>query len=392
MTHKTPLYDWHQSNGGRLVDFAGWSLPVFYPPGIIQEHLACRKHGGLFDITHMGRFLISGEDALEFLNKTLTANASRLYTGLAQYTLISDEKGRPLDDTYLFKFKESEYLLVVNGANREKDWEWLNQHKTGRVEMLDITFKLAMVALQGPLAEEILQKVVTGNMPAPGRNRLSICSFAGEEVLVSRTGYTGEPLGFELFISWEKCLEFWQAMLDAGSDQGVMAVGLGARDTLRLETCLPLYGHELAADRPIMSYPQARFGVNLGEAKGDYIGRDALAKQKKDLDSGESGELPRFIYAIQTTQKGMIREGSPVFIDDREVGQITSGTMVPAWEFEGDIPSDESFNRGIGMAYLDRGLQAGQEVLITYRKRTIKGRIVTSFVEQTGVYLRAKKF
>lgn len=391
MPERTPIFPWHQQHGGKLVEFAGWELPVSYEPGIVAEHLACRKQAGLFDVSHMGRFVLDGPRALEFLCRALTGDARRLTPGRAQYTLISDPQGRPLDDAYLFLFRPGWYLLVVNGANRAKDWDWLQGLDPTDTGLRDLTLETAMFALQGPASEKILAALLEGGagvLPPAGRNRLAVASWQGCEVLVSRTGYAGEPLGFELFVEAGRALEFWEAMVEAGRPHGLVPVGLGARDTLRLEACLPLYGHELRPDWPIMSLPQARFGVGLTPDRGEFVGKQALAAQAAELAQGGRELVPGRIMPVAALKKGMIREGSEVRVAGRKVGELTSGTMVPAWRFDGDQPGEEHFTRALGLAFLERDIEPGQEVEIIYRKRSLPGVVAKSFTQAAGVYLR----
>ncbi|MGD8562540.1 MAG: glycine cleavage system aminomethyltransferase GcvT [Desulfarculaceae bacterium] len=388
MSLQTPLLEWHENHGGKIIDFAGWSLPVQYSEGIINEHLTCRKFGALFDVSHMGRFKVSGPQALVFLNQALTNDASKLRPGRCQYTLISDDAGHPLDDAYLFQFQPDEYLLVVNGANRLKDWEWLSRRAVEGVELSDITFDLAMMAIQGPRSEVVLQAVLNQELPPPGRNHTGIAQWQDTQVLISCTGYTGEPLGFELFIPWAQAPDLWDALARAGKAEGVIAAGLGARDTLRLEACLPLYGHEFRADRPIMAIPQAGFGVSLNGNGRAFVGREALGVQKAEIARGGGEKVSRRIMPVAALGRGMMREGSQVMKNGRPVGELSSGTMVPAWRFQGQEPGDESFNRAIGLAYLDCGMKPGQEVEVEYRGRSLPARIVASFMDIAGVYLR----
>ncbi len=373
-----------------MVDFSGWSLPLNYPSGIISEHLGCRKFGALFDISHMGRFLIKGPGALTLLRQVLTNDAARLEPGWAQYTLFSDENGRPLDDAYLYQFKPREYLLVVNAANREEDWKILFPLAGPGIELQDLTFDLAMLAVQGPKSEVLLRSLLREGLSPVERSGTAVASWQGVEVLVARTGYTGEPLGFELFLPVGQTEAFWLSLVETGAPLGIISGGLGARDPLRLEAGLPLYGHELTRERPILSLPLARRGVNLNPERGDFRGREALSAQMTDLTSQESELVPRLIMAVAAEDKGMMRQGSQVLVGENEVGELTSGTMVPAWRFEGHQPGEESFTRAIGLAYLDRGLVPEEKVVIQYRNRPLQGRIVKKFIHRTNNYLQAQ--
>jgi glycine cleavage system T protein (aminomethyltransferase) len=391
MPQETPLCAWHAAHGGKMVEFAGWRLPVTYENGLIAEHLATRKFGGLFDISHMGRFLVSGPGALAFLQSALTNSAGSLAPGRAQYTLLSDHAGRPLDDAYLYCLKPGEYLLVVNASNREKDWDWLNQLNQGQADLSDVSRELAMLAVQGPKSQELVAEFVSGALPAPGRNHGAWCRMDGTEVFLSRTGYTGEPLGFEIFPPWENAERLWQQLAERGKDLGVVPVGLGARDTLRLEAGLPLYGHEYAQDRAIMSVSTAKFGVDLTDERGDFVGREALLSQREELRSGGLKLVPRRVLPVAALGRGMIREGSTVLAGGEVVGVLTSGTTVPAWRFVGGLPGEQTYTRPIGLALLERKIKTGDEIEIAYRKRTLPGRVPQRFAATAGDFLKPQE-
>jgi aminomethyltransferase len=388
MIEVTPLHDWHQANGGRMVEFAGWELPVQYEAGIITEHLACRKGAALFDISHMGRFRLRGPDVQNFLEGALTNDPARLEPGRAHYTFLCDEEGHPRDDAYLFRLDHQEWLLVVNAGNRAADWGWLNRWRGLGTRMDDLTNCWSMLALQGPVSQRVLQAVLSGDLPASGQGRLNRCSFQGGEVMVSRTGYTGEPLSFELFVAVPQCVALWLALLETGRPLGLMPAGLGSRDTLRLEAGLPLYGHEIRADLPLMSLPLARHGLDL---QGDrpFLGRETLAAQAAALEQGNTDLVPSHILPILALERGMMREGATVFLEGRQVGRLTSGTTVPAWRFAGDRPGDEHYTRAMGLALLQRGVQPGAEVEVHYRDRPLKARVMKSLVKRQGDFLRA---
>jgi aminomethyltransferase len=259
---------------GNLVDFGGWDMPVQYKKGVIQEHLATRKHAGLFDVSHMGRFIISGGDALPFLQKVLTNNAGALEKGESQYTIIPDENGFALDDGYLYRFFEDSYLLVVNASNRLTDWNHFNKEAESfkDIQLSEQTFALGMLNLQGPASKKMLTSLIdSGSLPIPLRNNLSEVIISGARVLLARTGYTGDPLGFELFMDEKDALKIWHLLLA----RDAQPIGLGARDTLRLEASLPLYGHEFGEDPgnnpiPIFACPLARFAVSFAPPKGEF--------------------------------------------------------------------------------------------------------------------------
>jgi len=277
---KTFFYEKHRQLDATMVDFGGWEMPVQYQKGVIQEHLATRKQAGLFDVSHMGRFIMSGDDALPFLQKVLTNNAGALETGESQYTIIPDENGYALDDAYLYRFFEDRYLLVVNASNREKDWNHFQQEAKAftHLQLSDLTFDMGMLSLQGPASKEILISLMdSGSLPIPLRNNLSEVTISSAQVLLARTGYTGDPLGFELFMDRKDAGRIWDLLLS----RGAQPIGLGARDTLRLEASLPLYGHEFGEDPekkpiPIFACPLAKFAVSFAPQKGNFIGKARL--------------------------------------------------------------------------------------------------------------------
>ena len=393
---RTPLFERHVALGARMVEFGSWEMPVQYPAGIIREHLATRDSAGLFDVSHMGRFVVGGADALPFLQHVLTNNAAALDVGQAQYTMVPTATGGAVDDAYLYRFVEDEYLLVVNAANREKDWAHFAQF-TGRFPHLsleDRTFEIAMLALQGKTSRDILRALLAGGaLPEPLRNELSVVRLhAGDgaepvEVMLGRTGYTGEPVCFELFVASAAAPALWDALVAAGAEP----VGLGARDTLRLEAGLPLYGRELGADPdggeiPIMSCPLGTFAVSFSPLKGDYVGRDALARQHAAYarvlrrDWTLLHDLPRMTRPVAITGRGIAREGAPVYRGGDQVGWITSGTAVPYWGVEGEglcsTQTDEHELRSIALAYIDSRVLEDDEVEVDVRGKRVPGLVV----------------
>lgn len=389
--NRTVFYQKHVEQGAKMVEFGGWEMPVQYPQGIVKEHLATRKHAGLFDVSHMGRFTISGADALAFLQKALTNDAAALSAGTSQYTIIPNENGGAIDDAYLYCFKEREYLLVVNASNREKDWAHLENIRAqyGDVRMEDITFDMAMLSLQGPMAEKLLEIISSGDLPEPKRNAIGQIQINGADVQISRTGYTGEPICFELFMKKEDAVTVWDAIVR----EGAHPIGLGARDTLRLEAGLPLYGHEFGMDPeekgiPIFACGLARFAVSFSPEKGDFIGKEALQKQfnaiqkYKEKDYSDTSDLPRRIKMLTLKDKGVARAGSVLYQGDKVVGFITSGTMVPYWKTSGEGDNvqltDETGMRVVCLAMMDSELLKGHPVEIDVRGRRLKAEVVLS--------------
>ena len=395
---RTPLYEEHIKLGAKMVEFGGWEMPLNYPPGILAEHLTTRKFGGLFDVSHMGRFLISGQDALPFLQYTLTNSAAALQLGQSQYTIIPNERGGAVDDTYLYRMDENEYLLVVNAANREKDWEWFQKYKQKFPQLIleDCGTRIAMLSLQGSRAKAVLE-IILGNirkLPEPARNNLATVEIFGAKVPIARTGYTGEPICFELFPPAEIAVRLWNKLLEVGKKEGIIPVGLGARDTLRLEAGLPLYGHELGInaegkDIPVFALPVARFAVSFSGIKGEYIGREVLMKQFQEIKlrqqdqldtSKESLLVPKVIMPMSISEGGVARVGCQVYVGENPVGSVTSGTMVPYWKVEGigikSKPGAESHRRAICLAYLDADLKEGQRTKVVIRDKVTEGVIV----------------
>lgn len=393
---RTPLYKWHAENKGQIVDFAGWEMPVQYKTGVIKEHLATRKYGGLFDVSHMGRFRVKGKNNIVFLQKALTGNAQALHPWEAHYTMISDENGYALDDAFLYRFDQDDYLLVVNAGNAAKDWAHLKMvaDTFEGVTLEDHTESVSLIALQGPVARDLLAKVSgEGDFPEPSQNCLSRLELGGVWCLVSRTGYTGEPNSFEIFVPADHLVTLWQTLLEVGGPMGVVPVGLGARDTLRLEAGMPLYGHELGTgpdgnEIPIFAVPLATVAVSLSPLKGDFIGRDALTRQWHTLEEQRhaafvpNSPLPRRIKCLALTDKGVARQGAEVFMDGQKVGDVTSGTSVPFWKVEGEgiqvLPTGETGKRSIVLALIDAQVQPGETVQIQVRKRTLNAVVVKS--------------
>jgi len=389
---RTVLYDRHVALGAKIVEFGGWEMPLFYPAGIVEEHLGTRKGAGLFDVSHMGRFVVRGGGALRFLNHVLTNNAGALDMRMvgAQYTLIPNETGGAVDDAFLYRFSHDEYLLVVNASNTEKDWDHLRRalHGFPDVELINRTPEIAMLSLQGPESRRILEGTVhSGSLPEPMRNAVSVATLSGAEVRIARTGYTGEPLCFELFLKRDDAARVW----DLALAKGAAPVGLGARDTLRLEAGLPLYGHELGQDpegkdMPLFTFPFARIGVSFSPAKGEFTGRKALARQFEALgrimkrDYSMRADLPRIIQPVAVAGRGVARSGAGVFKEGKSVGFVTSGTMVPYWGIEGEglssVRTDQRQLRSICLACMNCEVLEGDKVAIDIRGKQVEALVV----------------
>jgi aminomethyltransferase len=382
-----------------MVEFGGWDMPLRYEAGIIQEHLAARKYGALFDVSHMGRFLINGEQALEFLQYALSNNAAALDECQAHYTIIPNENGGAVDDAYLYRITGEDFILVVNASNTEGDWQWLQDQitKFPKAHIEDRTDELSMLAFQGPHTKKVLEDIFHDitELPEVGRNNLSIVEFEGQRVILSRTGYTGEPLCFELFVPREKTQSLWERLLESGKICHILPAGLGARDSLRLEAGLPLYGHELGVDSerrqiPIFAIPMARYAVSFSELKGQFMGKEALKRQFLEFKQLEEGKpctkdyLPKRIMHIAISSVGAARGGEEVYLDSRLIGHVTSGSMVSYWKFDGEGTSapisEEKGKRSICMAYIDSQTEEDEEVRIHARGRILDGVVTRRFL------------
>lgn len=382
---RTQLYDVHVQAGATIVDFGGWEMPIQYPSGIVSEHLYTRHACSLFDVSHMGRLLVEGPDRLAFLQHVLTSNVAGLDLNMAQYCIIPAPDGSAVDDAYLYRFEEERYLLVVNAANTDKDLAHLEAARQKfDCTLTNITTKYAAIAVQGPKSKELLQ-ILSGGVAItePMKNALNTLTFEGRTVRVAKTGYTGEPLGYEVYIESAEAAWLWNRLVELGAKPA----GLGARDTLRLEAALPLYGHEMGADpegapMPIFAVPLAKFAVSFAPQKGDYIGRAALEQQYAafrrvmNRDFTDMADLPRRIQPITLLDRGVMRAGMPVYRGDRQIGWVTSGTMVPYYRAEGEglqtVILDETAKRAIGLCYIDSDVLEDDQVEVDIRGKRLK--------------------
>ena len=316
--NKTRLYDKHVALGGRMIEFAGWMLPVQYPTGPLAEHHAVRTAAGLFDIDHMGQFMVRGPDALPYLQRVMTWDVSTLQPDDAHYSLMCYEDGTVVDDVFIYR-RDDDYMVVVNAANRKKDLRWMVQQARGfEVTITDVSDETYMLALQGPKAEAILQKLTDIDLSAVPRFTSKAGIVAGIFTLIGRTGYTGED-GFELFFSADQAERMWDAILDAGKEDGLLPCGLAARDSLRFEACFPLYGHEIHAEIDPIS---ARLGYFVRTDKGPFLGRNALLKIRLE---GPKQKL----VGLEMVDRGVPREGYPVLVDGKPRGHVTTGMKSP---------------------------------------------------------------
>ena len=386
---RTQLYQAHVDAGATMVDFGGWEMPVQYPTGIVAEHLFCRSSCSLFDVSHMGRFVIEGPDRVAFLQHVLSSNVEALDLGMAQYCILPDEDGFAIDDAYLYRFEEDRYFLVVNASNAEKDLaHLLDQAKTFDVAIEDVSGAVAAIAVQGPKSRELLELMAGGvQLTEPLKNALGEVSLEGRPARLAKTGYTGEPLGYEVYVSSDDVVWLWNRLIELGAKPA----GLGARDTLRLEAGLPLYGHEMGLDAsgepmPIYSMPLSRFAVSFAPQKGDFIGREALSRQHDafmrlmDRDFTALDVLPRSIRSIALLDRGVIRAHMPVYRGDEQIGWVTSGTMVPYFRAEGEgletVITDDDAKRSIGMAYIASDVLEDDVVEVDVRGKRLRAVVV----------------
>ena len=312
---KTPLYDVHVAQGGKMVEFGGYCLPVQYETGVIREHMAVRTACGLFDVSHMGEILVEGGGAIAYLNHLLTNDYTVMRPGQARYSPMCREDGGTVDDLIVYKLRDDSYFIVVNASNKDKDYAWMLAQQTGSVSITDVSDQYAQIALQGPKAESILRRL-TDRIPEKYYTAFFDGQVGGIPCILSRTGYTGED-GFELYLPPDQAVHMWELLLETGREDGLIPCGLGARDTLRLEASMPLYGHELSDSISPLEAGLASF-VRL--EKPEFIGRDALLAQAAP---------DRRRVGLKVTSRGIIREHQEVYLDDQPVGITTSGTHCP---------------------------------------------------------------
>lgn len=351
---RTPLHAEHVALGARMVPFAGYEMPIQYPAGITAEHQSVRTAAGLFDVSHMGQVEVSGPGARDFVQFATSNDIDRAAVGQAQYTLLLNESGGIIDDLLVYRYADH-YLLVVNAANRQKDLAQLQRLASGfDVQITDRTDDRALLALQGPRAEAILRRLLTDSTPNPGYYRFEEVAVGGAPVMVSRTGYTGED-GFELYLPAHAATELWRSILEVGRPEGLQPAGLGSRDSLRLEMGYPLYGNELGEERSPL---EGGLGWVVKLDKGDFVGREALLRQKEE---GVSTRLAAFTLR----ERGFPRPGYEVRAADGGVGVVTSGTVSP------------SLGVGLGFAYLpSSAAAAGSIVEVMIRGKPVQAEVV----------------
>ncbi len=350
----TPLYPLYEKYGGKLVDFGGWELPVQFS-SILEEHQAVRERAGLFDVSHMGEVDVKGTDALAYIQKLITNDASKLVDGKALYSPMCYLDGGTVDDLLVYRYTEDHYLIVINASNIEKDVDWFKQNLEGDVQLTNISDHVSQLAVQGPLAEKVLQKLTEVDLSSIGFFHFKQdVNLNGLKGLVSRTGYTGED-GFEIYLANEDAPKLWDMIIEAGKDEGVLPCGLGARDTLRFEAKLPLYGQELSKDiTPI----EAGLGFFVKLDKPNFNGKEVLAAQK------ENG-APRKLVGIEMIDRGIPRSHYPVYAGEELIGEVTTGTQSP------------TLKKNVGLALIKQEYAAlDNEVLVEIRNKKLKAKIV----------------
>jgi aminomethyltransferase len=360
---KTPLSEVHEKLGAKMVEFGGWWMPVQYT-NVIDEHITTRTKAGLFDICHMGEFEIRGKDSLELIQKMVTNDISKLADGKATYAIMCYDNGTVVDDLFIYRFSEERYMLVVNAGNIDKDFDWIRKHSKGFDVRLDnISGKTAKLDVQGPRAGEILQGLTSAGLKSLKRFFFVEDEVGGVKAVISRTGYTAED-GFELYFDSNFAEQLWNRLLDAGRKFGMKPAGLGARDTLRIEACYSLYGHEINEN---ITPVEAGLSWLVKPDKGNFIGKSVLEKQ---LRNGTE----RTLVCFEMTEHAIPREHYDIVNGGVKIGFVTSGTFSP------------TFRKGIGMGLVTKEFAGlGQEIEIAIRDKNYKAKIVKRpFYEYKG--------
>lgn len=360
---RTPLFSLHQELGGRLVEFAGWEMPVEYS-GVVEEHMTVRRKAGLFDVSHMGEFFLEGPDAATLLQHLTPNDVSRLAVGQAHYSALTTERGTFVDDLLVYRTGETRYLVIVNAANIDKDFDWIASRRKGNVDLRNASDEFALMALQGPAAVDILRPLTDLDLGSMKYYRFAEETVLGEQAMVSRTGYTGED-GFEIMITAGRAEKVARELLERGESRGLKPVGLAARDTLRLEAKMALYGNDIDEEHTVL---EADLAWIVKWQKGDFLGRDALLRQK---DEG----LSRKLVGFEMVDRGIARHGYPVFANGKSAETVTSGSYAPY------------LKKNIGLTYLPvDSATEGSELEVEIRGRRAKAKVVP-----TPFYRREKK-
>jgi aminomethyltransferase len=353
---KTPLNAAHRAAGGKMVDFGGWDMPVQYAAGVIEEHMATRTRSGLFDVSHMGEIWVEGPDAIKFVNRLTTNDITQLVDGQAHYSALTNEKGGVVDDLLVYRFDQQKLLLVVNASTTDKDWDWITSHKgDDDVVLTNVSKYYCQIAIQGPKAVEILQELTDTELEPIKYYHFTTGKVDGVESIISRTGYTGED-GFEVYADAQFAEQLWNKMLEAGKGEGILPCGLAARNTLRLESAMSLYGHELSDD---ITPLEANLGwITKLNKDGGFIGQPVLAKQKEE-------GLKRRLVGFEMREPGIARDEFEVHIDGEKVGVVTSGSPAPF------------LKKNIGLAFVPvEFAKTGQEIRIDVRGKKLLAEIV----------------
>ncbi len=357
---KTPLYECHIKHRAKLVEYAGHCLPVQYESGLIAEHMAVRKKCGLFDVSHMTEFFFEGPDALANVQKIFPNDYSTAKVGQVKYTTMLNEDGGIVDDMVIYKFSDEKFMMVGNGANHEKDFNWISPRVTGNCAFTDRSDDYAQLALQGPASTEILKKLTDGENIPKKYYTFREGAVAGFDCVISQTGYTGE-MGYELYAAPENAAALWDALIEAGGEYGLIPCGLGARDTLRLEAGMPLYGHEMTDD---ITPLEAGLGFSVKLNKDGFVGKAALEK-RADSD--------RTLTGFKITGRGIVREGCEIFAGElaggfargEKIGVTTSGTQMPYLGYP------------VALGYISkRFAEPGTRVKFNVRGREVEGEVV----------------
>ncbi|MBI3600918.1 MAG: glycine cleavage system aminomethyltransferase GcvT [Nitrospinae bacterium] len=352
---RTPLYEIHKKLGAKIVDFAGWEMPVQYST-IMNEHRAVRSSAGIFDVSHMGEIEVRGRDALKALQLLTVNDVSRLKDNECQYSMMCNPDGWIVDDILIYRLSEEKFMLCVNASNTEKDYQWILKNLTAgwAVEAENISDTIGQISLQGKNAEAILQKVSDADLSLIKYYCFRRCNVDGVDAIVSRTGYTGED-GFEVYVKNEYAVKIWDRLMESGKEYGIKPVGLGARDTLRLEMKYPLYGNDISEKNTPL---EAGLEWVVKFNKGDFIGKKSLQEQKKR-------GVRRKLIGFEMIERGIPRSHYAIFKGSRRIGDVTSGTMSP------------SLNKAIGIGYVQADMSnIGEEIEIDIRASYPKARIV----------------
>ena len=350
-----------------MIDFGGWDMPVQYPAGTIEEHLRTRTHAGLFDVSHMGEIDVRGTDVIAFINRITSNDVSKLVDGQAQYSTLTTPHGTVIDDLLVYRLAADHLLLVVNASTTDKDWEWIKSHHAGEsVDLNNVSADYCQLALQGPDAQSILQKLTTEPLEEIKYYHFKRGAVDSVEAIISRTGYTGEN-GFEVYAAADRAEQLWNKILDAGnsgSETGVLPCGLAARNTLRLEAGMALYGNDIDETTTLL---EANLGWICKLDKGEFIGREVLERQKQD-------GVKRKLVGFEVTDRGIARDGQEVIVNSERVGKVTSGSPAPF------------LKKNIGFAYVPvEYANMGQEIKID-----VRGRLVGAQIVKTPFYKRPK--